>query len=81
MGISQNQWNEWLITVDKTYKQSALKKKVLDRTETGVLSLGDFKRLARRVYASKYFRPRDSWCRQFIVRENLENRVDFRSTE
>jgi hypothetical protein len=69
MGISQSQWKEWLISADKSYKQSALKQMVLENSEMGRLSLPGFKKLARQAYPSKYFNPSDPWCKWFITRQ------------
>jgi hypothetical protein len=39
--------------------------------------MNEFKRLARRIYTHKLFRPTDNWCLNFIRKHKIQDSVNF----
>ena len=74
--IQDSEWQSWLQNDEKVNKQSSLKEAVLAKSTIQPLTLMDFKRLARKYYKSKLFRPSDSWSFNFINRHNLFSNVN-----
>ena len=69
--ISGEEWKEWMKEKEQQEKQNKLKELVFSKAADRQITLQDFKKLSKRVYTSKTFRPTNAWCFNFINRCNL----------
>ena len=56
-------------------KRSLLKEQVIKKGSSSQITLEEFKKLARRIYTNKLFRPTDHWCFNFITKHRLDDYV------
>jgi len=75
--IGEVEWHGWLEANKSQERQERLKMEILRRISDDVLPLKEFKKLAKKAYGSRSFRPYDCWCLNFIWRNDLAHLVEL----
>ena len=77
--VGEAEWRTWLEGKKQQERQDKLRADVLRKAcqVKGLITLKDFKRLAKLVYGSRGFRPYDSWCLNYLTRNDLTHLVEL----